>query len=248
LTEDLPSEPAPGDDRDDVATPPRPRPSRTVLAALVAPIIVLVICGYVADALTTTWADRHPLLLILLSSRNRILVLTTNQLDAFSYYAVAGLRLLLSDPLFYLIGFYYGDAAVRWVERRSSTYGEQLRWFEKAFKKASYPLVFFAPNNIICLFAGASGMPVPQFFAVNVAGTAFRLYLIRRLGETFDQPIDDVLHFFSQYRWPLLILSIALVALTLWTDRRKGGGEIKEILDLEREIESGSGSESKDDA
>jgi membrane protein DedA with SNARE-associated domain len=217
---------------------PRRRPSRRTLALLVGPIVVLIVCGWVADALTTTWAEDHPLWLTMLNSRNRILVLTTNQLDPVTYYLAAGTRLLLSDPLFYLLGWFYGDSAVRWVERRSATYGEQLRWFEMAFKKASYPLVFLAPNNIICLFAGASGMPVPAFFAVNIAGTALRLYLIRRLGEAFEAPIDDVLEFFGRYRIQLLIISIALVGLTLVMDRRRGKGELTEILDLERQLEA----------
>jgi membrane protein DedA with SNARE-associated domain len=230
--ERAPSEPS-------VAAPShaRPAPGRRTLLLLVTPIVALVICTYIGDALTTTWAEKHPLWLTLLNSRSRTLVLTTNQLDAPSYYLAAGLRLLLSDPLFYLIGYFYGDAAVRWVERRSATYGEQLRWFERAFKKAAYPLVFLAPNNVICLFAGAAGMSVPAFFALNVSGTAVRLYLIRRVGEAFEAPIDDILDFFGRYRWPLLVISVALVLLVLWSDRLRGRGELEGILELEHEIE-----------
>ena len=59
---------------------------------LVAPIIVLVICAQTGDALTTTWADEHPLLLIMLNARSRILVLVTNQLDAPTFYLVGAAR------------------------------------------------------------------------------------------------------------------------------------------------------------
>ncbi|HKN90846.1 MAG TPA: hypothetical protein VJ622_11230, partial [Acidimicrobiia bacterium] len=179
------------------------RPSRSRLVFVVAPIVALVAAAYVGDALTTTWADRHPLLLVMLNARNRVLVLTTNQLDAFSYYLAATLRLLASDPLFYLLGRWYGDAMVVWVEKRSKTFGEQVRLYERAFAKAAYPLVFIAPNPYICLFAGAAGMPLPGFFAMNIAGTLARLYLIRRLGEAFDRPIRSVLRFFARYRLPL---------------------------------------------
>jgi hypothetical protein len=75
-------------------------PSRSRLALVVTPIIALIVAGYIGDALTTTWADKHPLLLVILNARSRILVLVTNQLDAVSYYTAAGLRLLASDPLF----------------------------------------------------------------------------------------------------------------------------------------------------
>src|SRR4051795_8724034 len=140
------------------AAPDRPTPSRRTLALLVTPIVVLVIASSVGDALTTTWAQDHPLALITLNARNRILVLTTNQLDALPYYTVGTLRLLVSDPLFYLLGVFYGERAVAWMEQKAPTYGGFLRKVEKWFGKASYPLVFIAPNNFICLVAGAAGM------------------------------------------------------------------------------------------
>jgi membrane protein DedA with SNARE-associated domain len=199
---------------------------------VVTPIVALIAAAYVGDALTTTWADRHPLLLTMLNARNRVLVLTTNQLDPVSYYAVAGLRLLASDPLFYLLGRWYGDAMVVWVEKRSKTFGEQVRLYERAFAKAAYPLVFIAPNAYICLFAGASGMALSPFFALNIAGTAVRLYLIRRVGEAFDRPIQSVLRFFERYRLPLFVISVALVVFVVWNDRRRGKDEIGAMLEL----------------
>jgi membrane protein DedA with SNARE-associated domain len=208
---------------------------------VVVPLIAMVVANYLGDALTTTWADRHPLALIALNSRNRILVLTTNQLDAPGYYGVATARLLLSDPLFFLLGRWYGDAAIQWVERKWASQGQVLRWFETAFTKASYPLVFLAPNNPICLFAGASGMAVPVFFALNVSGTFVRLYTLRVFGGWFEDPIGDVLGFFGRYRIPLLILSGALVALSFLSDRRKGGGDLEVIRSLEKELDEDPG-------
>jgi membrane protein DedA with SNARE-associated domain len=210
----------------------RSKPSRPQLALVVTPIVALIVAAYVGDALTTTWADKHPLWLVLLNARNRVLVLVTNQLDAVTYYVAAGLRLLASDPLFYVLGRWYGDAMVVWVEKRSKTFGEQVRLYERGFAKAAYPLVFLAPNPYICLFAGASGMAVPSFFAVNIAGTLFRLYLIRRVGEAFDSPIKSVLRFFARYRLPLFVFSVAIVVFILWSDRRQGKDEIGSMLDL----------------
>ncbi|MGH9009741.1 MAG: DedA family protein [Acidimicrobiia bacterium] len=211
---------------------PAGRPSRSRVALVVVPIVGLIIAGYTGDALSTTLARDHPLLLVLLNARSRILVLTTNQLDAASYYLAAGLRLLASDPLFYLLGRWYGDAMIVWVEKRSKTFGEQIRLYERAFAKAAYPLVFIMPNPYICLFAGASGMRVGSFFTLNIAGTVARLYLIRRLGEAFDEPIQAVLRFFGRYRLPLFVISVALVVFIVWNDRRKGKDEIGSMLEL----------------
>lgn len=223
-------------------TPPRGRrPTRRQLLFVVGPIVGLVVAAYVGDALTTSWADRHPLALTLLNARTRVLVLTTNQLDAWSFYLAAGARLLLSDPLFYLLGFWYGDGALQWVERRSRSFGEQVRLYERAFSKAAYPLVVVAPNPWICLFAGASGMRLPIFFALNITGTLGRLYLIRRLGEAFESPISSVLEFFARYRLPLLVLSVALVAFVIWNDRRSQRSEIDALMELGRDPEAATG-------
>lgn len=214
----------------------RPPPSKRTLALLITPIIGLVIASYVGDALTTSWAESHPLALTALNARNRVLVLTTNQLDAVSYYVVGGLRLLVSDPLFFILGMLYGDNAIKWVERKSPTFGEQIRLYESAFAKASYPLVFVMPNNYICLFAGAAGMPLAAFIALNVTGTIARLYIIRVVGDVFSKPIDGVLDFFAEYRIPLLVASVALVVGILVVDRFRGKSEIGSLLELEHEL------------
>jgi membrane protein DedA with SNARE-associated domain len=216
--------------------PVRHRTDRRTLTLLVVPIIGLIIASNVGDALTTTLATTHPLALVALNSRNRILVLVTNELDALSYYGVATARLMVSDPLFFLLGYWYGEAAVTWMERRTRTFGGTMRQVEGWFGRFGYPLVFLAPNNFICLFAGAAGMSVAGFFVTNLAGTLVRLYLIRRLGETFESPIDDLLGFLADYRVPLLILSVVAVAATGLLELRKGDSELDAVMHLEDDL------------
>lgn len=211
-------------------------PGKHTLKLLVAPIILLVIASNVGDALATTLATTNPLALIALNARTRNLVLVTNQLDALSYYTVATVRLLVSDPLFFLLGYWYGDAAVRWMEKRTRTFGDTLRQVERWFGKAAYPLVFLMPNNYICLFAGAAGMSVTGFFVTNIAGTVVRLYLIRRLGEAFEAPIDDLLGFLADYRIPLLVASVGLVLVVTMWETRKGSGEVDALLKLDDDL------------
>lgn len=221
--------------------PPRNPIGRRRLALLIAPIVALVIASNIGDALATTLATTNPLALVALNARNRNLVLVTNELDAVSFYVVATARLLISDPLFFLLGFWYGDAAVTWMEKRTRTWGSTMRQVERWFGKAAYPLVFIAPNNVICLMAGAAGMSVAGFFITNLAGTLVRLYLIRRVGEAFEAPLDDVLGFLAEYRVPLLVLSVLLVAATSLLEVRRGGGEIEAALHLDDDLEPGEG-------
>lgn len=216
--------------------PPRHPVDRRTLTLLVVPIIGLIVASNIGDALATTLATTHPLTLIALNARNRNLVLVTNELDALSYYGVATLRLLLSDPLFFLLGYWYGEAAVAWMEKRTRTFGSTMRQVERWFGRAAYPLVFLAPNNIICLFAGAAGMSVAGFLLANLAGTLVRLFLIRRLGEAFEAPIDDLLQFLADYRIPLLVLSVVIVAASSLWELRKGDSELEAVLHLDDDL------------
>lgn len=222
------------------APPPVAPISRARLALIIVPLVVMVVAAWVGDALLAQLVDRHPLWLIALNARNRNLVLVTNNLDAWSYYTVGSLRLLASDPLFFALGFLYGDRAVQWLERRSSTFGAIVRSWEDLFRRASYPLVFIAPNNFICLFAGSAGMRPGVFAVLNVSGTFARLYLIRVLGETFSSPIDAVLGFIQDYRLPLTLLGIGIVAVTIVRDRRAGQGDLEALAHLEEELEAGA--------
>ncbi len=204
-------------------------PGPHTLKFLAIPIVALIVLSNVGNALAAGLVDTHPLLLIMMNSSNRNLILVTNELDALSYYTVGTLRLLVADPLFFLIGYWYGDSAIRWMERRTKSLGQTLRQWEGWFAKAAYPIVFFAPNQYICLFAGAAGMGVGGFFATNIAGTLVRLYLVRRLGETFEAPIDDVLGFIQDYRIPLLIVSIALFTVMTVNELRSGGAGLDDL-------------------
>src|SRR5262245_27078874 len=215
----------------------RQRPSRRAITLVSIPLICLVIMSYVGDALAPTLFDTHPVLLMALNSRTRNLVLVTNEVDPVTFYTVGLARLLISDPLFFLLGMWYGDAAVAWMERRTRTWGQFLRQIEDWFSKAAYPIIFIAPNNYVCLFAGAAGMPLKAFFAVNIAGTIFRLWLVRTFGNVFEAPIDDLVGWIGDHRIPLLALSITLVLLSLALEARKGETEVSSLARLDDELE-----------
>lgn len=219
------------------APPTRPTPSRTTLFLIATPLVVLTVAAYVGDMLAPDLVNRNPLLLIILNARSRNLALVTNQLDALPYYLVGTLRLLISDPLFYLLGWFYGDAAVKWAERNTRTLGNTLRWVEHHFKRWGVPLVFAMPNNFICLFAGAARMSPVVFLVANISGTITRLYLIRVVGATFSGPIDWLLDFIATYRIPLLVLSVGAVLFTIFNERKRGGGELTGLTALPDEME-----------
>jgi membrane protein DedA with SNARE-associated domain len=221
-----------------VVAPTRPRPGGRTLTYLTIPIVGFIILSNVGDAMAPSLVNDHPLLLLAMNARNRNVLLVTNQLDAVSYYVVGTIRLLISDPLFFLVGYWYGDAAIVWMERRTKTLGQTLRQWEGWFSKAAYPVLFLFPNQYICLFAGAAGMELAGFLVVNVTGTLARLYLLRWLGDAFDAPIQSVLDFIGDHRTPLLVLSIGLAVVFTLTELRKGGADLEEIEEIEGELEA----------
>jgi membrane protein DedA with SNARE-associated domain len=115
-----------------------------------------------------------------------------------------------------------------------------ITWCEKAFNKARYPIVLIAPNNPVCLLAGATNMPVPVFLALNAAGTVGRLYLARLFGKAFTAPIAAVTGFLDRYRWPILAISLAAFALQSLLKRKEGvpPGELGALAELKHEIDA----------
>ena len=213
------------------------RRRRRRLALLLGPISFLIVASMVGSALAPTLITQHPVWLLLLDARIRHVLLVATKIDPLPYYLIGTLRLTLSDPLFYLLGYWYGEAALKWVDANSGSVGRMLRVLERFFGKASYPLVFLAPNNYICLFAGASRMAPPVFLALNLSGTLSRLVLLRLLGKVLQDPLDTVLDFIARNQLRLTILTIALVIAQAVWDKRRGTGELESISELEERIE-----------
>lgn len=101
--------------------PIRPAPSKRTLWLIMTPLAILIVVSIIGDSISPSLKDSHPLLLMAMNARNRILLLVVNKVGAVEYYVVGTLRLLLSDPLFYLLGWFYGHRAIEWAEHRSSS-------------------------------------------------------------------------------------------------------------------------------
>ena len=199
---------------------------------MIAYVIVTQIGGYIGDLNTALWFDTHPALLIALNPRNRILALTTLHLDATTFYLVGFFRNVLSDPVWFLFGFWYGDRAIGWIERRSRSYGPLIRDGERFFRQAAYPLIFFAPNNFICALSGATGVKVIPFVILNVTGTIARLVVIRQLGETFASPLQGIGDFIAQYRIQIFVISAIAVAWSVYHEFFSHDGEPQSLMEL----------------
>lgn len=220
----------------------RPHPSRRTLTLLVTPIIGIVIIGLVGQGFFPTLLRDHPLALVALEPRARNLVLVAGReggVDYLPFLVIAVVRKVVSDPLFYLLGWYYGDNAVAWVERKMNDQSGVVRAMERGFQRAGWAMVFFFPGGLVCALAGATAMRFGLFIALNIVGTIFMVSLYYMLADVpwFEAPLEWLTGFITaNARW-LTAVSLALTALWVLNQRRQGKLEVESVERIEHQLE-----------
>ncbi len=210
-------------DRDN---PPSGWPLRFLIAAAVGAYLLALL----GEILLSQVVDRNPILLVALNPTNKNLILVNGdeyRIDALPYYLVGFFRHLATDPIYFLLGFWFGETAIKWVTKASKSFGKLIEESEATLLSLTYVLVFLSPVSLICALAGAIGMKFWRFAALNAAGTIFSLVSIRWVGNQFGGGIDNVVGFISQYRWWVLGASLTYVGYVLFRDFF--GGEKSEI-------------------
>lgn len=209
---------------------------RIPLPILLTPIVVLAVVGTVADIIGPGLITERPLLQMFMNPRNRYLLLASPQVDTVPFLVVGFVRLVLTDPLFYLLGVQYGDAALRWAERKLDDDVGFIRTAERLFARFGSIIILVAPSGYLCLLAGATGMRARRFATLNIMGTVGRLALFRVLGETFKDELLSVLGFIQRYQWWLIALSLVVVAVQ--SRRKRSSGTLRPPSELEEEIKA----------
>jgi membrane protein DedA with SNARE-associated domain len=204
------------------------RARRKRLTILLIPIVAFGVAGFVVNLASPALINSHPLVVIFFNPINRYLLAAANKVNIVEFFAVAFFRLLLTDPLFFLLGRWYGDGALDWIESKTGNSG-MVPWVKKWFGRAGPLFVFLAPNGNICLLAGASGMRVPVFVGLNVTGTLLRLILIKKTANIAKPVLDPVLRFVHRYQWWLVGFSVLAFGLQSLMNRKSG----KKPLELE---------------
>ncbi|UDY36841.1 DedA family protein [Dermatobacter hominis] len=212
---------------------------RWLLPTLTAGIVVLVIASNVGNMIWASWVEDRPLGLLALNSSNKYLLVTSVSLEFVPMLLVATIRLLAPDPIFFAMGWLYGDRALHWARRTfpgGAQLLDQVHEDPRLVHRVLNVLVVVAPNNLVCLVAGVVRFPIKRFIVLNVVGTIGRILLMRWLGLFFEDQIEDVLDVVDRYQTWLLWGSIAaVVAFVVWqvlSDRGLIGG----LEDLDDEL------------
>ena len=166
---------------------------RIPLVWLLAPVAVMTALGYLGDILGPKLINDQPLLQIFLNPKNRWLLLASPQVDVIPFFLVGFTRLVLTDPLAFVLGRPVrrrGDRLGREADGRLGRLGPQ----DRARLRRVAPLVILvAPSFNWCVLAGANRMRVRVFVTLNLIGTVARLALFRMAGDAFRDEIQDVL-------------------------------------------------------
>lgn len=216
----------------------RSPPSRRTLALIVGPILAVIVAGTIGNMLHPSLLNDHPLWLVALEPRNRYLLLVAEKVSFVPFLVVATVRRLISDPLFYALGYLYGEAGVRWIEKKMGDSGGLVRGMERGFAKAAPVMVFLFPGAIVCVLAGATGMNPVAFLVLNVAGTVTVVSLLYQFAEVLDGPLGAVNRFYSNNGTILTVVSVVLTIVWLVQQRRQGRSEIESISTIEQELEA----------
>ncbi len=212
---------------------------RWLLPTLTGAIIALVVASNMGNMVWASWVEDRPLGLIALNSSNKYLLITSISLELVPMVIVGTLRLLAPDPIFFAMGWLYGDRALHWARRTFPASSQLLDYADsdpRVVHRALNVLVVVAPNNLVCLIAGVARFPIRRFIVLNVIGTVGRILLMRWIGLIFEDQIEDVLDVVNRYQTWLLWGSIAaVIGIVVWqalSDRGLVGG----IEELEEEL------------
>ena len=189
---------------------------------LIAIVIGLYILGFVAGGAAPELLKNHPLSLLALAPRYRWFILTAPRIDLAPYFAVGISRLLVSDPVYFALGWFFGDKAISFFE--DSLGKPTIDKTRELFLKASTIMALFFAGPIICVLAGAAGMRPRKFFTLDIIGTTLLVIGLRAFSSQLDGVIKPILRFNDRYSRYILIVTIALSALYISRAVRKQVG------------------------
>ena len=123
--------------------------------------VALIICTNVANAVWARWVNTSPEGLLLLSSRQRYLVLVVaGGISPFTYVVIGTVRIAAAFIVCHLIGRAYRDTALSWFTRYLGITPEALDVYNRNFTKAEIGLIpFFAGSNIVAVLTGVHRTP-----------------------------------------------------------------------------------------
>jgi len=190
---------------------------------LLVAFVGLVVCTNIANVSFAT-VKAHPEQLIMLSSRNRYLILAVGAgISPVAYAVIATIRLTVAAAVCHFIGRAYGDQALRWFTRFLGMTNEAVDRFEKQYRTAEWVLIpIFVGSNIVFVLSGTVKTRWRRILPLVLLGIAGRLALLWWLAKQFKSQVESVTNFLQRWQIPIIVISIVLVIASNLLNLRKG--------------------------
>jgi uncharacterized membrane protein YdjX (TVP38/TMEM64 family) len=181
---------------------------------------MLFVVGTIGSNIGPALVDENPILVISLSSRNRNLFGSVPYIDPLAYSLIGFFRVLAAGVALYLVGRWYGQRALGWVEGNMGELPAIYRWTERAVDRFGWlALVAMPGSNVVCLLVGHRKMrPVP-FLALISVGIVVKLAVLWVGGKIFEDQIRAFLNAIERYQWWVVI---ALFGISFLQSARRG--------------------------
>lgn len=128
---------------------------------LVGGLAALTVASLTGDLLSPTLLGRHPLVLVSLTPRAPFVLAASHGAPLVAVLAVAVPRLLLADPLHFVLGRRYA--------------GRIGRRLPASVRRIGVPAIVASPTGKVLAAAGATGMPPSRVAAADTVGTVARV-------------------------------------------------------------------------
>ena len=169
---------------------------------LLALVSVLFAAGTIGTNIGPALVDDRPLLVLLLSSRNRNLLGSIPYVDAPTFFVTGFFRLLIAAVALFFVGRWFGERALRWTESQVGELPRIYHWTERVTVRAGWIAVVLMPgSNIVCLLVGHMKMAPRRFIMLAAAGIAVRLVVLWNAGKAVEDEIESVVDWINQYQW-----------------------------------------------
>jgi len=185
------------------------------LVILSAIIAALYGAGLLGLALAPILTREQPILLLLLNPTTTILLLVSGRVELVWLIALVAARRFLVHIVFYLLGWWYAEAAIEWVVGRSTDAEAIVGRAERIFHRIGWLAVLIWPGPFPSVLSGASRMPWPLFVAIDLVGTVASITLTRYAASLAANPLDIALRFIDANAEALTIICVAAVILWL---------------------------------
>jgi uncharacterized membrane protein YdjX (TVP38/TMEM64 family) len=179
--------------------------------------------GTIGTNIGPALVDEQPVLVLMLSSRNRNLLGSVPFIDALPFFAIGFVRLLVAGTALFFVGRLFGERALRWTESQVGEMPRIYRATESFAVRGGWAAVFLMPgSNIVCLLAGHLKIPTRTYFAALVSGVVVRLTVMWYGGKAFEEEIRSFLGWIDSYQWWVVGALFAVTAFQ--ASRRKSPG------------------------